>query len=84
MSERCEGEVKRVTSSAAVAAGTSVLVVLVLRQTLAPVNRITMGPGGWVSIRGAHVARRPPFGGHAKGRPLWARALRAAPVGRGR
>src|SRR4051794_23664443 len=63
---------------AAVAAAVSLAVVLAARRTLAPVNRITMGPGGWVSIRGAQSVRHfPRRGREPQRRPWWAHALGA-------
>ncbi|MFC0005209.1 hypothetical protein [Micromonospora siamensis] len=58
--------------AAAVALLTAAVAVLGRRRPPA-IGAVTMGPGGWVSLRGTRVpALRP-----ARRRPWWARALRA-------
>ncbi|MET8308071.1 hypothetical protein [Micromonospora sp. NPDC005173] len=64
-----------------VAAATGAFAIAVLTATVAVVGRrkppaigaVTMGPGGWVSLRGV----RPPALRPATPRPWWARVLRA-------
>ncbi|WP_446219920.1 hypothetical protein [Micromonospora sp. IBHARD004] len=48
-------------------------VATVARRRPAAIGAVTMGPGGWVSLRGV----RPPALRPEPGRPWWARALRA-------
>jgi hypothetical protein len=43
-----------------------------LRRPVARVDRLAMGPGGWVSFKGFAVPK-----GRTKRRPRWARLLRA-------
>jgi hypothetical protein len=43
-----------------------------LRRPVARVDRLSMGPGGWVSFKGFPVPK-----GRRKRRPWWARLLRA-------
>ena len=43
-----------------------------LRRPVARVDRLAMGPGGWVSFKGFAVPK-----GRAERRPWWARLLRA-------
>jgi hypothetical protein len=43
-----------------------------LRRPVARVDRLAMGPGGWVSFKGFAVPK-----GRAEQRPWWARLLRA-------
>jgi hypothetical protein len=53
------------------------LVASALRRSGAHVDRITMGPGGWVSFKGG---RKPQP--HGPRRPWWALLLRAQPLNR--
>ncbi|MFI9640812.1 hypothetical protein ACIG87_12215 [Micromonospora sp. NPDC051925] len=66
----------RVLAAAAGAATVALLtaaVAVVARRRPPAIGTVTMGPGGWVSLRGARVpALRP-----ATPRPWWARVLRA-------
>ncbi|MGX4655279.1 hypothetical protein ACWCHM_16435 [Micromonospora sp. SCSIO 07396] len=66
----------RVLAAAAGAAAVALLtagVAVVARRRPPAIGTVTMGPGGWVSLRGARVpALRP-----ATPRPWWARLLRA-------
>jgi hypothetical protein len=47
-----------------------------LRPPVARVDRLSMGPGGWVSFKGFAVPK-----GRPERRPWWARLLRAHGVG---
>ncbi|MBO4164691.1 hypothetical protein [Micromonospora antibiotica] len=66
----------RMLAAAAGAAAVALLtagVAVVARRRPPAIGTVTMGPGGWVSLRGARVpALRP-----ATPRPWWARLLRA-------
>ncbi|WP_328348383.1 hypothetical protein [Micromonospora sp. NBC_00421] len=64
----------RVLAVAAGAAAVALVIAGVAARRRPPaIGRVTMGPGGWVSLRGARVpALRP-----ASPRPWWARLLRA-------
>lgn len=57
-------------ASVAVAAGT----VLEVRRSRPAIGAVTMGPGGWVSVKNAAV---PPLRRPGRPRPWWAKALRA-------
>ncbi|WP_232534227.1 hypothetical protein [Plantactinospora sp. KBS50] len=65
---------------AGVAAGTVGVLAVVLgvaaatRRPGPAVGSVRMGPGGWLSVRGAPARRA------ARGRPGWARLLRAYPL----
>jgi hypothetical protein len=70
----------------------AVLVARILaRRPSAPRTRVTMGPGGWVSVKGGSVGVRPARRPWARPRrvrvtaspsdaPLWARLLSAVPL----
>ncbi len=87
-------DLTRVATSA-IAATAAVLVARQLARRPAPnVATVTMGPGGWVSMKGGAVAVRParhPFGRprplppaatSTRGVPLWARLISAVPLQR--
>jgi hypothetical protein len=57
-------------ASVAVAAGT----VLELRRSRPAIGAVTMGPGGWVSVKNTAL---PPLRRAGRPRPWWARVLRA-------
>ena len=65
--------VATLTGGVVAAAG---LVTAAARRTPARVGPITMGPGGWVSVKGAPAPRL------RTRRPWWAVLLRARPLGR--
>jgi hypothetical protein len=68
----------RVLTVATVTGGAVAAAAVIAAATAGPrVQRITMGPGGWVSFRGAGSPR-------VRGvrRPWWAHLLRARPLGR--
>ena len=68
-------DVDRVVTVATVTAGAAVAVGAVAAALRSPrVGRITMGPGGWVSFKGAAAPR--PSGR----RPWWAVLVRARPL----
>jgi hypothetical protein len=56
------------------AAATAIAFALAGRHRPPAIGPVTMGPGGWISVKGA-VA--PPLRATTPGRPWWARALRA-------
>ncbi|WBC15384.1 hypothetical protein O7600_00665 [Micromonospora sp. WMMA1998] len=64
------------TGAFAVAALTAA-VALWSRRRPPAVGSVTMGPGGWLSLRGASIPRPRP-----EDRPWWARLLRAHPLPR--
>jgi len=69
-------DVDRLVTVATVTAGAVATVGLVAAALRRPkVQRITMGPGGWVSFKGAAIPR--PSGGR---RPWWAVLIRAHPL----
>jgi len=85
-------------ATTAIAATAAVLVARQLaRRPAPPIARVTMGPGGWVSMKGGAVAVRParrPFGRprpvtgvppaatSTQRVPLWARVISAVPLQR--
>jgi hypothetical protein len=84
-------DVTRVVVTAEVVAGAVAVAYRLARRPSAPKAQVTMGPGGWVSMKGGTVsvrsARRPFGRGRAAGRtgtaarrPLWARLLAAVPL----
>jgi len=73
-------DVERLATVATVTAGLVTVVgclAAALRRPTARVDRLTMGPGGWVSFKGGGKPR--PRGPR---RPWWAVLLRARPLGR--
>jgi hypothetical protein len=73
-------DVERIATVGTVIGGAVAVAGLVAAALRGPrVQRITMGPGGWVSFRGAAAPRA--RGGR---RPWWAVLLRARPVPRSR
>ena len=84
-------DLTRVVVTAEVVAGAVAVAYRLSRRPSAPKAQVTMGPGGWVSMKGGTVSVRParrPFGRprkvratkpHAKA-PLWARVLSAVPL----
>jgi hypothetical protein len=52
------------------------IVAAALRRPTARVDRLTMGPGGWVSFKGGEKPKP-----HGPRRPWWALLLRARPLG---
>jgi hypothetical protein len=80
-----------VVVAAEIATGTIVVARILARRPSVPRTRVTMGPGGWVSVKGGSVGIRPgsrPWrrprqvertvpGQHA---PIWARVLSAVPL----
>jgi hypothetical protein len=83
-------DVTRLLVTAEVVAGAIVVAQRLARRPTSPAARVTMGPGGWVSMKGGTVAVRPvrrPFGrpqpvtSRPEARaPLWARVLSAVPL----
>jgi hypothetical protein len=84
-------DVTRVLVTAEVVAGAVVVAYRLARRPSAPRARVTMGPGGWVSMKGGAVSVRPasrPFGRSRRvtatqpdeRAPLWARVLSAVPL----
>jgi hypothetical protein len=84
-------DVTRVLMTAEVVAGAVLAVHILAGRPSAPKAQITMGPGGWVSMKGGAVGIRPAR--HPWGRPrllpqppttartpLWARVLSAVPL----
>jgi len=61
----------RYTAATAIAV---VVAVAVVRRRPPAVRSLSMGPGGWVSFKGATTA---PLSSAGAGRPWWARLLRA-------
>jgi len=73
-------DIERLVTVATVTAGLVAAVgsiAAALRRPTARVDRLTMGPGGWVSFKGGE---KPRPGGPR--RPWWAVVLRARPLGR--
>jgi hypothetical protein len=73
-------DVERLVTVATVVAGAVAahgFVAAALRRPTARVDRLTMGPGGWVSFKGGEKPR--PRGPR---RPWWAAVLRARPLDR--
>lgn len=62
----------RLGIAAAVAVALPVGVAAVVRRPTARVDRLSMGPGGWVSFKGFAAPK-----GRRERRPWWARLLRA-------
>jgi hypothetical protein len=84
-------DVTRVLVTAEVVAGAVVIAYRLARRPGAPRARVTMGPGGWVSMKGGAVSVRPasrPLGRPRRvtatrpgdRAPLWARVLSAVPL----
>jgi hypothetical protein len=84
-------DLTRVVVTAEVVVGAVVVARTLARRSGAPKALVTMGPGGWVSMKGGTVAVRParrPLGrprpGHvpptSQRAPLWARVLSAVPL----
>lgn len=83
-------DVTRLLTAAEVVVGAVVVAHRLSRRPSSPRARVTMGPGGWVSMKGGTVAvreSRRPFGRPrpvdarpGRHRPLWARALSAVPL----
>jgi hypothetical protein len=84
-------DVTRVIVTAEIVAGAVVVAYRLARRPSAPKAQVTMGPGGWVSMKGGTVsvrsARRPFGRPRAIGRtkpaaraPLWARVISAVPL----
>ena len=84
-------DLTRVLTTAELVIGAVVIANRLARRPAAPKAAVTMGPGGWVSMKGGTVAVRParrPFGrprpvapdtggGRA---PMWARVISAVPL----
>lgn len=83
-------DVTRLLTAAEVVVGAVLVAHRLARRPSAPKAHVTMGPGGWVSMKGGTVAvrggRRPfgrprPVGGRPTERhPLWARVISAVPL----
>jgi hypothetical protein len=78
---RAERRLTGVLTSTGVATAVSLVVVFAARRAFAPVNRITMGPGGWVSVKASSGAVTSVRGLRRRcrdrGRPWWARLINA-------
>lgn len=73
-------DLERLLSVATIATGmvaATGFVAAAFRRPTAHVDRLTMGPGGWVSFRGGKKPEP-----HGLPRPWWAVVLRARPLGR--
>jgi hypothetical protein len=84
-------DLTRVVVTGEVVLGAVLVARLLARRPEAPRTRVTMGPGGWVSVKGGSVgvrsARRPwarprrvTATTSPSGTPLWARLLSAVPL----
>jgi hypothetical protein len=83
-------DVTRVVTTAELVAGAVLITHHLTRRASAPKAAVTMGPGGWVSMKGGTVAVRPvrrPWGRpravpvmHQDRAPLWARVISAVPL----
>jgi hypothetical protein len=83
-------DLTRILMTAEVVVGAVVVAHRLARRPAAPAAHVTMGPGGWVSMKGGTVAVRParrPFGrprpvtpAPQERAPLWARVLTAIPL----
>jgi hypothetical protein len=83
-------DVSRLLTMAEVVVGAVLVAHRLSRRPSAPKALVTMGPGGWVSMKGGTVAvreSRRPFGRPrpvvarpTERRPLWARAISAVPL----
>jgi hypothetical protein len=84
-------DLTRVLVTAEVVAGAVVIAYRLARRPSAPRARVTMGPGGWVSMKGGAMSVRParrPLGRPRRvtatrpgeRAPLWARVLSAVPL----
>jgi hypothetical protein len=69
-------DVTRLATAGMVFAAATTAIALALAGRLRPpaIGPVTMGPGGWISVKGA---AGPPLRANTPGRPWWARALRA-------
>jgi hypothetical protein len=73
-------DVERLLGVATIATGLAAstgLVAAALRRPTTRVDRLTMGPGGWVSFKGGDKPKP-----HGPRRPWWAGVLRARPLGK--
>ncbi len=84
-------DVTRIVTTTEVVVGAVLVARELARRPGAPRARVTMGPGGWVSMKGGTVAVRPgsrPWGRPrpvpatepSRRAPLWARVLSAVPL----
>jgi hypothetical protein len=83
-------DVTRLLSAAGVGVGAVLVASRLTRRPSSPRAHVTMGPGGWVSMKGGTVAvrdSRRPLGRPRRvtarpteHRPLWARAISALPL----
>jgi hypothetical protein len=83
-------DVTRLLTAAEVVVGAVLVAHRLSRRPSTPKAHVTMGPGGWVSMKGGTVAvreSRRPFGRPrpvdarpCERRPLWARAISAVPL----
>jgi hypothetical protein len=84
-------DVTRLLTTAEVVAGAVLVARALARRPSAPKARVTMGPGGWVSMKGGALGIRPtsrpwgrprplPHPQTTQRAPLWARVLSAVPL----
>jgi hypothetical protein len=84
-------DVTRLLTTAEVVAGAVLVARVLARRPSAPKAQVTMGPGGWVSMKGGALAVRPasrpwgrprpfPHPQTTQRAPLWARVLSAVPL----
>jgi hypothetical protein len=83
-------DVTRLLTTAEVVVGAVLVAHRLARRPSTPRARVTMGPGGWVSMKGGAVAVRPgsrpfsrprPIAANGTQRaPIWARVLSAVPL----
>jgi len=83
-------DVTRVLTTAEIVLGAIVIAHRLARRPSAPAAHVTMGPGGWVSMKGGTVAVRPARRPWGRPRPVvataqerapwWARVLSAVPL----
>jgi hypothetical protein len=84
-------DLTRLLTTAEIVAGAVLVARILAHRPGAPKAQVTMGPGGWVSLKGGTLAVRPasrpwgrsrpvPFPKTAKRAPVWARVLSAVPL----